>query len=587
MPSLDSFTCKTHLYGLTTWDSLYTSRQLLSLLTFTSVIRNTHAALTQAGVNSEHSLAIMTLLACVLDKQADFNSSLCVLKAAGGRGIVHTFGRQALPMVWDFAEANPLCEEIASWASSLKEVVINVRSLALEGHANVRRGSALALPYESMTFDAVVTDPPYYDNVSYANLSDFFYVWLRRSIGNLYPEHFATGLTPKKSEAVAEASRLGGSKAKAREQYEGMMLAAFQQVERALKPSGAMVVVYAHKTTLGWATLVDSLRRAGFCVIEAWPLDTETTGQLLAQGNAALATSIFLVARKRDGTGAGNYEQARPELEEIVRERVETLWDMGISGADLVIACVGAGLRAFTRFVRVEYGNGGEVPAERFLSEVETVVLDHVLARLAKEAEAAARREAKKAGKEPPEDPRVALGHVDPATRFYILWRYTYNAAELDAGEAIIFANGTHVELDGQHSLTSGAHALVIKKKGKYALRDFSERGADAHLGLSSENGQPAPLVDVLHRTLWLMEKRPAELPAFLRESQVNREQLRLVAQALAGPALKGGELGDVSPTAELSALGKLTANWQTVVEDAALTTGEKEERKKGQKQLI
>jgi putative DNA methylase len=143
------------------------------------------------------------------------------------------------------------------------------------------------------------------------------------------------------------------------------------------------------------------------------------------------------------------------------------------------------------------------------------------------------------------------------------------------------------VELDGQHGLTGGAVALVEKKKSKYRLRDFNDRGEEPNLGLATSNGNPAALIDTLHRALWLMEKRPAELPKFLRETQPNREALRLVAQALAGPALKGGELGDVSPSAELSALGKLTANWQSVIEDAALTTGQKEERKKGQKQLI
>lgn len=573
VPSMDSFTCKTHLYGLTTWDSIFTPRQLLSLLTFASSIKSAHVAMRQSGVSSENAIAVATLLACTLDKQADFNSSLCVLKAGGGRGIVHTFGRQALPMVWDFAEANPLCEEIACWRSSLKEVITNLQSLVLENAADVRRGSALALPYLPTTFDCVVTDPPYYDNVSYANLSDFFYVWLRRSVGHLYPEHFATDLTPKKSEAVAEASRHDGDKAKAREHYEEMMLAAFQQAERALKSSGVMVVVYAHKTTLGWATLVDSLRRAGFCVNEAWPLDTETSGRLLAQGNAALASSIFLVAGKRVITKTGDYDgQVRGELSEVVRERVDTLWDMGISGADLVIACVGAGLRAFTRFARVEYANGEEVPAERFLTEVETVVLETIFARLSKEVGG-------KAG-------QVSLAGLDAASRFYILWRYTYDAAELEAGEAIIFSNGTHVELDGPQGLTTGADYLVEKKKGKYRLRDFCERGDDEDLGMPSDDGQAAPLVDALHRTLWLMEKRPVQLVEFLRESQVNREQLRLVAQALAGPALKGGELGHVSPTAELSALAKLTANWESVVEDAALTGAEKEERKTGQRPL-
>src|SRR5271165_2259940 len=180
------------------------------------------------------------------------------------------------------------------------------------------------------------------------------------------------------------------------------------------------------------------------------------------QGSAALASSIFLVSRKRDGHRRATYElDVFPELQRIVQERVSTLWDMGISGADLVIACVGAGLRAFTRFARVEYANGEEVPAERFLLEVETVVLDSILGRLSKEV----------GGK------GTSLAGVDPATRFYTLWRYTYRAAELDAGEAIIFANGTHVELDGPSGMSSGARALVEKKKGKYRLREFAERG--------------------------------------------------------------------------------------------------------------
>jgi len=425
-----------------------------------------------------------------------------------------------------------------------------------------------------------ILQPPYFDNFSYANHSDFFFVWLKQSIGQVHNEHFASDLTPKKAEAVAEASRFGGSKSAAREAYEEMMAQALAEANRVLKSKGQLAVVYAHKTTLGWATLVEALRKAGFVVTEAWPLDTEMKARLLAMDTAALASSIFLIARKRDGADTGYDEQVRPELEGIVRERVETLWDMGISGANLVIASVGAGLRAFTRFARVEYANGEEVPAERFLTEVETVVLEAILARLSKEV----------GGK----GSHTSLAGLDAATRFYILWRYTYGAAELDAGEAIIFANGTHVELDGQQGLTGGSEALVEKKKSKYRLRDFAERGENEALGLPAKEGtarlpagRQAPLVDTLHRALWLMEKRPTELAGFLAEAQPNREQLRLVAQALAGPALKGGELGDISPTAELSALGKITANWQSVVEDAVLTTGEKEVRRKGQKQLL
>ena len=333
------------------------------------------------------------------------------------------------------------------------------------------------------------------------------------------------------------------------------------------------MVVYAHKTTLGWSTLVDALRAARFTVTEAWPLDTEKPGRLRAQESSALASSIFLVARKREEERRGQYEEeVRPELEGIVRERVASLWDQGISGADLVIACVGAGLRAFTRFARVEYANGEEVPAKRFLTEVETVVLENILARLSKETGTVG---------------RTSLAGVDPATRFYTLWRYTYRATELEAGEAIIFANGTHVELDGPGGLSAGARALVEKKKGKYRLRSYTERGSDDKLGMPADNGQPVPVIDALHRTLWLMENRPAALAEFLREAKPNREQMRLVAQALAGPALKGGELADVSPTGELAALARLTANWRSVIEDADTTSWVREERLTGQRALF
>ena len=190
----------------------------------------------------------------------------------------------------------------------------------------------------------------------------------------------------------------------------------------------------------------------------------------------------------------------------------------------------------------MEYSNGEEVAAERFLREVETAVLEAILGRLSKEVGG--------------NGGRYGLAGVDPATRFYTLWRYTYKSSELDSGEAIVFANGTHVELDGLHGLSSGSRPLVEKKKAKYRLLDYASRGDDAKLGLPSEDGNPAPLVDALHRVLWLMERHPSGIPEFLRDARPNTEEMRLVAQALAGPAL--------------AALTKLTANWRSVVEDAA-----------------
>lgn len=559
-------------YGFKVWGDLFTHRQLLSLLSFANATKSVELEMKQCGVASERTIALTTFLAAIVDRLADFNSSSCVFNYTGGRGVVHTFGRHAMPMVWDFAETNPFNLEAASWPSGLEDLPAGIRDGEMDLSGQISRGSATNLPWPDQEFDAVVTDPPYYDNVPYADISDFFYVWLKRTIGHLFPEHFATALTPKKSEAVAEPMRYGGSKDKARRAYEDMMAQAFREAHRVLKHNGELVVVYAHKTTLGWATLVDALRKAGFIVTEAWPLDTEKPGRLRAQDSAALASSISLVARRRDDAKTGNYEEVRPELEQIVRERVGTLWEMGITGADLVIACVGAGLRAFTRFAQVDYANGEEVPAERFLTEVETVVLETILARLSKEVGG-------NSGK-------YSLAGLDPRTRFYVLWRYTYKAADLDAGEAIIFANGTHVELDGLHGLAHGSRPLVEKKASKYHLLDYVERGDEVKLGTPSEEAQPAPLVDALHRLLWLMERHPSSIAEFLRDARPNTEQLRLVAQALTGPALKGGELSEVASGSELAALTKLTANWRSVVEDVDLSRIELQARRAGQSRI-
>jgi putative DNA methylase len=565
-------TGKSYLYGVRTFRQMFTPRQRLTLLTMACQIRHAHKAMLKDGMPGERAKAVVTGLGLWLSRITDRFNSLCRWNSA--REVIQGVSdMKRFAMMWDYPEVNIFTDSSGGAKGSLEYLTAAIRH---EGAYRLQtqcvRGSATDLPFEDAFFDAVITDPPYYNNESYSELSDFFYVWLRPTVGFLYPDHFAGQLTPKKKECVAAAYRQGGKTA-AKQFYEHSLFLSLQQAHRVTKAGGILVMVYAHKTTLGWSTLVDAIRRAGFEVSEAWPIDTEAKARVAHQGDAALASSIFLVARKREGARTGNYDEVRPDLEEIVRERVETLWNMGISGADLVIASVGAGLRAFTRFAVVEYANGEEVPAERFLTEVETVVLESILARLSKEVGG-------KGG-------QYSLASLDTGSRFYVLWRYAYGAAELEAGEAIIFANGTHVELDGQQGLTSGNDALVEKKKNKYRLRDYADRGENDKLGLATENGQTAPLIDILHRILWLMEKRPTELGEFLGDAHPNRDQLRLIAQALAGPALKGGELDDISPTGELSALGKLTANWQSLIESAALTSGEREEKKTGQKLLI
>jgi len=559
-------------YGMTRWGDLFTPRQLLAILSF---IKNVHAAeaeMKRLGYEAERVTATITYLALLVDRLAMFGNMLCAWYYQE-QAVSGTFARQALPMLWDFAEVSINADISGGIGGGLNRVVDAIRLLeGVETPAIVRRSAAQHCSSFVPPCDAVITDPPYYDNIPYADLSDFFYVWLKRTVGHLYSEHFASELTPKRNEAIAEPVRHGGSKDTARSAYEKMMAESFQQAQKVLKIDGIMVVVYAHKTTLGWTTLVEALRSSGFIVTESWPIDTEGPGRLRAHDSAALGSSIFIVARKRQDALIGQYEtDVRPELTAIVQERVQSLWDAGISGADLVIASLGAGLRAFTRYEKVEYANGEEVPAVRFLAEVETVVLDTILARLSTQVGA--------------KGSTHGLVGLDAPTRFYLLWRYTYRANSLDAGEAIIFANGTHVELDGVNGLSSGSRPLVEKKKGSYRLLDYSERGDDAALGLASEIGQPS-LIDAMHRLLWLMEHHPSGVGEFLREARPNTEQLRLLAQSLAGPALKGGEVSEVASGGELAALAKLTANWRSVIDDADLTSTERQAQRSGQNRL-
>jgi putative DNA methylase len=553
----------TPLYGLNTFGDLFTPRQLLYLLTVTSKVRIAHMEIVTLGCEEERAKAISSYLGILVDRQADYDSSVCVWES-GGQFIKSTFAQKGIPLAWDFVELAPFGDASGSPRGALEWITDVLDSLTGSGEpAVVKRGSAMSLPWPGSSFEAVVTDPPYYDNVPYADISDFFYVWLKRTVGRFYPEHLSAEGTPKKAEAVADAVRHGGEKRKAKQVYEEMMAVGFGEAWRVLKPDGHMVVVYAHKTTLGWATLVDALRRAGFTVTEAWPFDTERPGRVRAIESSALSSSIFLVAEKLERGLAGSYEdEVRPELEKIVRDRVDTLWKMGITGSDLVIAAVGAGLRAFTRFSRVEYANGEEVPAEKFLAEVEGVVLETLLEKIFGMAGS-------------------GVAAVDGPSRFYVLWRYTYKAAEMDAGEAIVFTYGQNVELDGPKGLSGGGHALVEKKKGKYRLRDFTERGEGEKMGMPQDDGTSASLIDVLHRILWLVENKPRELNRFLDEAKPDRERLRLVAQALAGTALEGkkddgAEHAVVTTPSEQAALKKLVANWRALIDQRLAASDER-----------
>jgi adenine-specific DNA methylase len=213
---------------------------------------------------------------------ADKGAALCIWSVTD-EYLAHVFGRQALPMTWDYFEFNPFSESTGDWMTALGYIEKPVDHLsklpplppAGEGlGVRVTHASATRLPYPDAFFDAVLTDPPYYDNVPYAYLSDFFYVWLKRTVGSLYPDLFSTPLTPKSGEIVAYSNGEGGFEAGKRF-FEEQLALAFREMQRVLKPGGVAVIIYAHKSTAGWETVINALLDSGLVVGAAWPLNTE------------------------------------------------------------------------------------------------------------------------------------------------------------------------------------------------------------------------------------------------------------------------------------------------------------------------
>jgi putative DNA methylase len=536
------------MYDMHTVGSLFTDRQQLTLLSFCGLVREAHAEMLAGGMDEDRARALATYLGMAIDKVADYNSMLCVWHTTAEK-TNHTYARQALPMVWDFSETNPFGPSSGSFASTIDAIAKVIRHCAGAGEpAVVVRGSSTDR-VQGGPFDAVITDPPYYDNISYADLSDFFYAWLQRSVGHLYPEHLAGPLTPKKKEAVAAPYRHGGSREEARAAYDDMMAAVFACRREELKPGAPLVVVYAHKTYAGWATLINALRRSGFVVTEAWPLDTEMPTRAVGQGTASLASSIFLVARRRENGGTGDWSaEVYPALQRIVAERVRDLPDRGVSGDDLVIAAIGAGLRAYTAYDKVEMPNGDELPPERYLEEVQREVIETVLADVFGLA-------------------RSGIQAVDPATQFYVMGRFEFGDAYAEFDKVNTLGRGVGVELSGARSLLRGRAALLQQEKGKVRFRDFEQRGGVDGLGEPDEDDPSArPLVDVLHRLLWLSQHQTADVRDFLRRSQVDVSRLRTVGQALSGEALTKKGLG--TSGREQTAIASLLGSWKRLVDD-------------------
>jgi adenine-specific DNA methylase len=493
-----------HYYGINAWGKLFNPRQNLALATFAAKIEGAyHNILSETG-NAGYARALLTYLGLVVDRIADYNSTLCTWHNTGEK-INHTFTRQSLPMVWDYIELNPFSGSTGDWTGALDWVVRVVEHcVTADGQpADARQGTVTRLSYPADHFDAVVTDPPYYDAVPYADLSDFFYVWLKRTVGGFYPDLFRFPLTPKSAEIVQmsdlDPDRYGHKSA---EFYERQMTRSFEQARRVLKRNGRCAVMFAHKSTAAWETLLSSLVAAGLVTTASWPLHTEMGARLIARGGGALASSFLLICRPRaSDAGVGYYDQVRSDLETRIRERLDFFWAQGIRGSDFFISAIGPAMEVYGQYAEVRRLSGEPVTVGEFLLEVRSIVTDYALSQVLHNGH---------------------VGAVDPATRFYVLWRWAYanNDVPFDDGRVLAQALGAEID-DLMHRTDLLRGRKNLKLRGP---RDRVKRKED--LG-EPRGGVPAPLIDVVHRAcvLWEQGERVA-LSEFLNRALHGREEI-------------------------------------------------------------
>jgi putative DNA methylase len=376
-------------FGLTRVNHVFTARQLTTLLTFSELLHEIQielkSASAQAGLH-DYSGALSTYLALAISKLADAQSSLVRWKASMDQAIA-TFGRHALPMVWDFAESNPFAMAAGDFATTLRTMLRVISSLGSGSSAHVFQRDATTSFRVDRKF-LISTDPPYYDNVAYADLSDFFYFWLRKNLAATYPQLFSTINVPKENELVAAAYRQGGTE-KAEGFFRTGMTRALRELRTCADPTFPSTIYYAFKQTenrasgaasTGWETFLESVLDAGFGISGTWPMRSELSNRMIASGTNALASCVVLVCRPR--SASSSTASRRDFLVALKRELPEALRNLqkgNIAPVDLAQAAIGPGMAVFSRYARVLETDGSPMGVRAALSLINQS-LDEVLA---------------------------------------------------------------------------------------------------------------------------------------------------------------------------------------------------------------
>ena len=373
-------------FGMTDYSDLFTHRQLTALTTFSSLVAeaqakaeadavaagvtNDHIALSAGGFGARaYGEAVGVYLAFVIDKMTDYNSSVCSWHNSK-EPIRNTFGRQAIPMAWDYAEVNPFSNSTGSYSSMVSWIYDCLQELPSQGNSEVSQFDAQSDC--GLRNIMVSSDPPYYDNIGYADLSDFFYVWMRQSLKETYPKLFRTMLVPKAEELVATPYRFEGSTEKARDFFEDGMLHTCQQIYQYAREDVPVTIYYAYKqsdtderdtekqtASTGWETMLSAIIKAGFAITGTWPMRTEMANRSIASGTNALASSIVLVCRKRPADAPQATRRSLiAELKRELRPALKKLQESNIAPVDLAQSAIGPGMGVYSRYARVLEADG-------------------------------------------------------------------------------------------------------------------------------------------------------------------------------------------------------------------------------------
>jgi putative DNA methylase len=475
------------LYGFKHWGQLFNYRQLLVMERFVEGFKQAVNNIANTIQEPNYRQAIATYLALWIDRIASFGNSMC--RWAPGSEIVKApFGGQSVPMMWDYPEVNPFAESSGTASTQLSymlKIIQHEKSIDRVFSPTILQSSATNLPIEPSSCNCVVTDPPYGNSIAYADLSDFFYVWLKRTVGAVFPGVLTTPQTPKEEEATSHKHRHEGDQKRANRHYQLSLTDSFRECKRASAEPALVSVMFAHQSTDAWISLISALFDAGLSPDATWPIATEMPKTALALGTASLETSVTVACRPRVAGTAASFKSLRKEIEKVVQESVRRFWGYGLRGADLIVACYGPAVGVFGKYGRVEKADGTSVQVPELLELARKAARDAIAGEF----------------------------RGDNLSTLYYVWANLYGVSEQawDDARLVVQIGG---EAENAMEVAKG-HGIFVVDGSRCRLALLSDRAERRGLGADLN----PPLVDALHRSmiLWKHERRP-DLVTYLNE---------------------------------------------------------------------